>query len=259
MDVHTLPHWRTIDFISDLHLQASEPATYRVWQHYLTQTHADALFILGDWFEVWVGDDVLQESNSFELQCCKLVHQAAQRMAIFVMHGNRDFLIGADCMNACQATLLPDPCVLDTQQQRWLLSHGDALCIDDTDYMHFRKQVRSTAWQNTFLAKPLAERQTIARELRQQSEQRKNTTSSYTDVDTTLALTWLRDANATHMIHGHTHQPAVHLLDPPHQRWVLSDWDGTASPARAEVVRLHLHPDHPPRPERLHVQHAISS
>ncbi len=259
MEVRAQPHWRTIDFISDLHLQASEPATYQAWQYYLENTRTDALFILGDWFEVWVGDDALQQPNSFELQCCELMRRASQRMAIFIMHGNRDFLMGTDCMNACRATLLPDPCVLDTQQQRWLLSHGDALCIDDTAYMQFRKQVRSAAWQSTFLSKPLADRQAIARELRQQSEHRKNTSSSYVDIDTKLALAWLRDANASHMIHGHTHQPAVHKLDDQHQRWVLSDWDGAASPVRAEIVRLHLHPTLPPRPERLNLQDAISS
>jgi UDP-2,3-diacylglucosamine hydrolase len=162
------PTWRAIDFISDLHLQASELATFHVWQQYMQSTPADAVFILGDLFEVWVGDDALQ-CGSFESQCADVIGQTAARVPLFFMHGNRDFLVGSALMDLCTARLLDDPTVLIFQGQRWLLSHGDALCIDDLPYMQFRAQVRSPEWQQAFLAKPLTERQAIARGLRQQS------------------------------------------------------------------------------------------
>jgi UDP-2,3-diacylglucosamine hydrolase len=230
--------WRSIDFISDLHLQASEAATFNVWQQYMQSTPADALFILGDLFEVWVGDDALQ-SGSFESQCADVVKQTAARMPVFFMHGNRDFLVGSALISQCNAHLLDDPTVLVFDGQRWLLSHGDELCIEDLPYMQFRAQVRSPEWQQAFLAKPLAERQAIARSLRQQSEaKKKQSAADYADVDTSAALQWLQAANARALIHGHTHKPATHPLDGARQRVVLSDWDASATPPRAEVLRL---------------------
>lgn len=231
------PSWLVVDFISDLHLQASEPATFAAWQHYMQTTPADALFILGDLFEVWVGDDVLQECG-FEHQCAQVIKQTAVTLPTFFMHGNRDFLIGNDMMSACNTTLLSDPTVLSFNSKRWLLSHGDALCTDDAPYMAFREQVRSADWQQTFLAKPLAERQTIARGLRQQSEAQKRSVAAYADVDAKAARQLLLSANASTLIHGHTHKPAVHDLGGGLQRVVLSDWDAQGTPPRAEVLRL---------------------
>lgn len=231
------PDWLKLDLISDLHLQASEPATFTAWQRYMQTTPADAVFILGDLFEVWVGDDALVE-GSFEAQCAQVIRQTAARVPVFFMHGNRDFLVGHDLMTACHTTLLNDPSLLTFHGQRWLLSHGDALCLGDTAYMAFRKQVRSADWQKTFLAKPLAERQTIARGLRQQSEARKQTGADYADVDTQAARQLLLQANASTLIHGHTHKPANHDLGDGLQRVVLSDWDVEAIPPRAEVLRL---------------------
>jgi UDP-2,3-diacylglucosamine hydrolase len=229
--------WRAIDFISDLHLQADEPETFNAWRRYMQTTPADALFILGDLFEVWVGDDVLQD-HGFEKQCAQVVGQTAGRMATFVMHGNRDFLVGSGLMKACNTTLLSDPTVLTFNNQRWLLSHGDALCLDDVDYMAFRQQVRSADWQQAFLVKPLSERQAIARVLRQQSEARKTSGAAYADVDSQAARQLLLEANARTLIHGHTHKPADHHLGEGMQRVVLSDWDALATPPRAEVLRL---------------------
>ena len=231
------PDWRTVDFISDLHLQGSEVSTFEAWRLYMQSTPADAVFILGDLFEVWVGDDALQAA-SFEAQCAQVVRETSARVPTFFMHGNRDFLVGNVLMNACKCTLLADPTVLVFNEQRWLLSHGDALCIADTAYMAFRQQVRSKAWQEMFLAKPLAERQTIARGLRQQSEAAKKSVTKYADVDAVLATAWLRAANASTLIHGHTHKPREHELGNGLQRVVLSDWDAAASPPRAEVLRL---------------------
>ena len=229
--------WRAIDFISDLHLQASEPATFQAWQSYMQTTPADALFILGDLFEVWVGDDVLEE-HGFEHRCAQVIQQTAARVPTFFMHGNRDFLAGSGMMTACNTTLLADPAVLNFNHQRWVLSHGDALCLGDTAYMAFRQQVRSTEWQQAFLAKPLAERQAIARGLRQQSEARKKSGAEYADVCPQAARQLLLDANASTLIHGHTHKPGAHDLGNGLQRVVLSDWDAAATPPRAEVMRL---------------------
>ena len=237
MELTAGPSWQAVDFISDLHLQASEPATFDAWQHYMQTTPADAVFILGDLFEVWVGDDVLQE-RGFEDQCAQVIAQTAARVPTFFMHGNRDFLVGSGLMTACNTTLLHDPTVLSFNHQRWLLSHGDALCLDDTAYMAFRQQVRGADWQLGFLAKPLPERQAIARGLRQQSEAHKSSGADYADVDATAARQLLLEANATTLIHGHTHKPASHDLGSGLQRVVLSDWDASASPPRAEVLRL---------------------
>jgi len=238
------PAWRTVDFISDLHLNADEPATFAAWQHYLQDTPADAVFILGDLFEVWVGDDAVsadfraRPETGFENRCARVLAQAGSRLALFFMHGNRDFLVGPAFMDTCHATLLDDPTVLSFAGQRWLLSHGDALCLDDLDYMKFRQQVRSPGWQRAFLAKPLAERLSLAREMRRQSEARKQSGMDYADVDSNAARQWLQAAQAPTLIHGHTHKPALHDLGNGMSRVVLSDWDAQASVPRADVLRL---------------------
>ncbi|MEO6016647.1 MAG: UDP-2,3-diacylglucosamine diphosphatase [Polaromonas sp.] len=233
------PSWRTVDFISDLHLHASEPATFEAWQNYMQTTPADAVFILGDLFEVWVGDDAVGSPHpGFDDKCAHVLSQTGQGLALFFMHGNRDFLVGQDMMARSQTVLLQDPTALVFNQQRWLLSHGDALCLGDVDYMRFRREVRSRKWQQDFLAKPLAERQAIAAALRTQSEARKQTGVVYADVDTDGARSWLRAADASVMIHGHTHKPAAHDLGDGLGRVVLSDWDLAAQPPRAEVLRL---------------------
>lgn len=228
--------WRTVDFISDLHLQAAEPETFEAWRRYMSGTPADAIFILGDLFEVWVGDDAAGEPG-FAADCAAVLQAASSRAPVFFMHGNRDFLVGEGYLSACRATFLPDPTVLDFADKRWLLTHGDALCLDDTEYMRFREQVRSPEWQRDFLAKPLAQRQAIARELREQSESRKSSAIGYADVDGPAALAWLEAADAHAMIHGHTHKPADHLLGGG-TRTVLSDWDAAAEPPRLEALRL---------------------
>ncbi|MDB5744630.1 MAG: UDP-2,3-diacylglucosamine hydrolase [Polaromonas sp.] len=236
--------WRTVDFISDLHLNAEEPATFAVWQAYLQSTPADAVFILGDLFEVWVGDDAVSDDfhahpdASFENCCASVLAQTGRRLALFFMHGNRDFLVGVSLMKNCNAALLNDPAVLAFASQRWLLSHGDALCLDDTEYMAFRRQVRAPDWQRAFLAKPLAERQTIAGDMRRQSEARKHSGVAYADVHTGTARQWLQAAHAGTLIHGHTHKPARHDLGEGLSRVVLSDWDAVAPVPRADVLRL---------------------
>jgi UDP-2,3-diacylglucosamine hydrolase len=229
--------WRAIDFISDLHLQASQEDTVQAWRQYMASTPADAVFILGDLFEVWVGDDAAL-APGFAAECAEVLRTTATRAALFFMPGNRDFLVGRSFLDRARTTLLDDPTVLQFDGRRWLLTHGDALCLGDTEYMGFRQQVRNAAWQEEFLAKPLAQRQAIARALRQQSEDRKRAVSDYADVDSGAALAWLEAAQAHALVHGHTHRPADHLLGARGWRAVLSDWDAAAEPPRQQVLRL---------------------
>jgi UDP-2,3-diacylglucosamine hydrolase len=231
-------HWRTVDFISDLHLQASEPATVAAFERYLASVEADALFILGDLFEVWVGDDALREPGSFEAQACAALKTAAQRIPVYFMHGNRDFLAGPAFLAHCGITGLSDPTVLEFGDQRFVLSHGDLLCLDDVDYQQFRVQARSEAWQTQFLSQPLATRRAQARGIRQESEARKQSGATYADVDSPAAIAWLQATGAHTLIHGHTHRPANHMLAQGLQRVVLSDWDAAALPPRGETLRL---------------------
>ncbi|WP_353140430.1 UDP-2,3-diacylglucosamine diphosphatase [Limnohabitans sp.] len=238
-------HWQRVDFISDLHLDASEPATFDAWAKHMAHTPADALFILGDLFEVWVGDDT---QDPFALQCMAALKTTSQRMPVFFICGNRDFLVGPDLFNATGVQSLSDPTLLDlgsdegATRTRILLSHGDALCLEDHDYLAFRAQVRQPEWQAAFLAKPLAERQTYARSVRSASEARKQSHAQdpdfagYADVDTQAAIEWLKAVDAQVLLHGHTHKPAMHDLGQGLTRWVLSDWDADAQPPRLEVL-----------------------
>ena len=242
------PHWRTVDFLSDLHLQVSDRATFAAWQRYLAQTPADAVFMLGDLFEVWVGDDALDErldepldgSASFEAECCAVLQAAAPHKALFFLPGNRDFLVGDAFLQRSGVTGLADPTVLAFAGQPWLLSHGDALCLDDVAYQRFRSVARSAEWQTQFLAQPLATRRAQARAIRDHSEARKDAGEIYADVDSATACDWLRSAKAHTLIHGHTHRPGMHPLADGDglSRWVLSDWDAAAQPPRADLLRL---------------------
>ena len=159
------------------------------------------------------------------------------------MHGNRDFLAGASLMQRTGMQALPDPCVLPLGLNRFVLSHGDQLCLEDTDYLAFRAQVRSAAWQDEFLARPLDERRALARQMRAQSESRKQTQPHYADVDAPMAKAWLDEADAQVLIHGHTHRPGQQTLGSgaapskdPKLRWCLSDWDASAQPPRVEMT-----------------------
>jgi len=201
-------------------------------------TQADALFILGDLFEVWVGDDIAQ-APGFEADCADVLRATARRLPVFFLAGNRDFLVGERFAQDTGITLLHDPTVLAFGAQRWLLTHGDALCLDDTEYMAFRAMVRAPRWQQDFLALPLEKRRAIARGMRANSEEMKRGDRVYADVDTRSALAWLGAADAATMVHGHTHKPAEHALDAAHRRIVLSDWDAEAQPPRLQALRIH--------------------
>lgn len=261
--------WHCVDFISDLHLNRREPATLRAWQHYLAHTTAQAVFQLGDLFDVWLGDDALDTSagassasgadEEFERVCATTLRDASSRVDLFFMRGNRDFLLGHNCASTCGMRLLPDPCLLDFAAERWLLSHGDALCLADTDYMAFRAQVRGLAWQQQFLARTMAERRAIAADLRQRSEARKRSAPAPADVDAIAAADWLRRASARTMLHGHTHRPADHALPDGMRRIVLSDWDLHANPPRAQVLRISTSDGHVATLRRLSLHQACAA
>ncbi|MBX3620329.1 MAG: UDP-2,3-diacylglucosamine diphosphatase [Rhizobacter sp.] len=238
-EVHAPAGWHCIEFISDLHLSADTPRTFDAWAAYMSATSADAVFILGDLFEVWVGDDARFEG--FEARCAEVLRDAASRRHVAFMVGNRDFLVGPDLLQACGVSPLPDPVVLVAFGQRWLLTHGDALCLADTEYQHFRATVRGSAWQQAFLAQALPIRREYAAEVRRQSEARKKNQSSpadWADVDFPAARALLRSATSQTMLHGHTHRPATESLGEGCVRHVLSDWDLDHASLRAEVLRL---------------------
>ena len=244
-ELQALQHWRTVDFISDLHLSESEPATFDAWQRYMTSTNADAVFILGDLFEIWVGDDCIRVDLSlqstdlnFEERCTLVLQTAGKRLNLFFMHGNRDFLLGQQMMATTHAKMLEDATVLTFQQQRYLLTHGDMLCLSDTQYLAFRDIVRQPAWQQTQLEKSLTERQAMGRHMRLESQKNQQNLLEYADVDEAETLVWLHAANAKTMIHGHTHKPADHDLGNGLKRVVMTDWDLKATPKRAEVLQL---------------------
>ena len=240
--------WQTIDFISDLHLQVAEPATAKAWFDYMASADnnsADAIFILGDWFEVWVGDD---DEDPFAALCAAVMRQRAKGnkggkpCELFIMHGNRDFLFGPAAAVRCGMELLHDPVRFTLGKHTYLLSHGDALCLADTEYMAFRATVRGADWQQNFLVQPLAKRREMAAHMRAQSEARhvRQPANETADVDAQAATDWLAQAGCNTLIHGHTHRPAEHALPGGRTRVVLSDWDccPQALTPRAEVLRL---------------------
>ena len=232
------PAWRCIDLLSDVHLHADMPRTFEAWRSHLLQTRADAVLMLGDLFEVWVGDD--QRFTGFDARCLQVLQLAARQRVLAFLPGNRDFLLG-DAMLADAGLLrLADPTVLLAFGQRWLLSHGDALCLSDTAYQQFRQQVRAPGWQQAFLAQPLVVRQQQARVMRDASaaHQASRPSADWADVDDTAAGAWLDRAAAPALIHGHTHRPARHALAGGRSRHVLGDWDLDATPPRASALRL---------------------
>lgn len=231
------PHWQCIDFISDLHLASDTPRTFEAWSHYLLHTPADAVFMLGDLFEVWVGDDARE--SGFERDAVSVLRRASAGRMLAFMVGNRDFLVGDATLRDARVIGLSDPTVLLAFGQRVLLTHGDALCLADVEYQRFRTEVRSIAWRSRFLGLPLAERRRMARSLRDASEARKRETPAHdwADIDVATAVQWLCAASAPTLIHGHTHRPGSEELAPGYRRHVLSDWD-LEHGARAEVLRF---------------------
>ena len=211
-------------FISDLHLSPRSPGATRLFLDFLVDRArlADELYILGDLFEAWIGDDDGDEAYNASIV------SADAGLEIGVMHGNRDFLLGQHFAEVTGSRLLSDPYILSTAEWQFVLSHGDALCLDDLEYMAFRQQVRTPEWQAAFLKKPLSERRAIAAHMRQMSEQGQRAKENYlTDLQPAATEDFLREHGYATFIHGHTHQPAKHdhiVVGIHVERWVLADW-----------------------------------
>ena len=233
-------HWRAVDFISDLHLAASMPATFQAWADHLQHTDADAVIIVGDLFEVWVGDDA--RHRGFEAACLDVLSSASSHRWLGFLHGNRDFLLGPAMAADCGLTLLPDPTLLQAWGRRVLVTHGDEWCLSDVDYQAFRRTVRSPGWQREFLARPLGERLQLAAQMRRESRARQAFDGRPgADVDVPTAVSWLDACGADTLVHGHTHRPDCHRLQLDGRdcvRHVLADWHGTARWLAFDGVRL---------------------
>ena len=234
--------------ISDLHLQESRPDITRAFVDFVAAVPAGCrrFFILGDLFELWIGDDA--ESALADEVAASLQALAARGVKIHLMHGNRDFLIGDDYAARCGGELISEPFELEVDGANWLLLHGDALCIDDTGYMEFRRMVRNPAWQREFLARPLAERQAWADRAREQSQvATAGKPAEIMDVNHGAVLDLIRESGRHRILHGHTHRPAVHELpeagpnpDEPALRVVLGDWERQGWYAAIDGARFTL-------------------
>jgi UDP-2,3-diacylglucosamine hydrolase len=230
--------------ISDLHLSAAALATLGRFLRFCADEaprHAE-LLILGDLFEAWIGDDALDDDAVARAVAAALRSLTDRGQRVFVMHGNRDLLLGAGFLRATGAQLLADPCVATIAGREVLLAHGDAWCTQDVDYMRFRAMVRLATTQRQFLASPRPARLAFMGAARQHSEAGKQEKSmEIMDVTPAAVDEALRATGLTLLIHGHTHRPAVHhfrLAGRPAERRVLPDWDFDAAPARGGAIAL---------------------
>ncbi len=225
-------------FISDLHLDASRPHITRLFVDFVRDeaSQANALYILGDLFEAWIGDDAAEETADQVATALAELHEHG--VPCFFMHGNRDFLLGDDYARRARMTLLPDPCVIDIEGERLLLMHGDTLCTDDAPYQAFRAQSHSPTWQRAFLAQPIAQRQAFAEHARAESTRyTRSVADAITDVNDDAVQAALRENKVWRLIHGHTHRPALHRIDldgTPAERSVLGDWYEQGSAIRMD-------------------------
>jgi len=215
-------------FISDLHLQESRPDITKAFLGFLehTASKAEKLYILGDLFEAWIGDD---DQNDFISNIQSALLKINKTTEVFFMHGNRDFLIGSEFASSSGLKLLNDPCSEEMFGNQVLLMHGDLLCIEDHDYQAFRKTSRDPKWQNEFLTKTIKERQEIAHNLRTMSKEATGTKKEeIMDVSATEVIRTMKESSVNLLIHGHTHRPKSHKItvnDQPAERIVLGDWD----------------------------------
>lgn len=234
-------------FISDLHLAEERPESTERFARFLAEVvpGADALYILGDLFEYWVGDDSLPDG--LPARVAGLLRPAARSTPAFFMHGNRDFMVSSRFAAETGVCLIPDPTVIDLYGERTLLMHGDTLCTGDHGYLALRAQVRNPAWQAAALARPIGERVALARDLRGKSEDAKGGKGeAIMDVTGEAVRAAFAAAGCRVMIHGHTHRPARHehtAQGRPCVRWVLPDWYGSggyleATPAAIRAVDL---------------------
>lgn len=235
----TMPARTLALFISDLHLQAAQPATAQAFFAFLDERAmaAQALYLLGDLFEYWPGDDDL--SDPFHQHIARAIRAVSDSgVAVFWIAGNRDFLIGPAFAQAAGLTLLAEPYSTDIGGQRVTLVHGDAQCTGDTSYMAFRAQVRDPAWQAQFLAMPLAQRKAIIAGMREGSREAHATkTMEIMDVAPDALAQLFADSGSNIIIHGHTHRPALHQ-DGDRRRYVLPDWEPLSEPPRGGWIGI---------------------
>ncbi len=226
-------------FISDLHLCGERPAITGLFLDFLRRARkSDALYILGDLFEYWIGDEAVEQREF--LSIIRGLHELTTcGTPVFVMHGNRDFLMGDGFEHATGSHLLNDPARIDLYGTPTLLMHGDSLCTDDTEYMTFRAKVRSPAWQQKFLAKTIVERDRIVRDFREIS---KNSTAAkqpeIMDVNQKAVESVMHEHRVQRLIHGHTHRPKEHAFNldgQPARRMVLGDWYEHGSVLRVDA------------------------
>jgi len=231
-------------FVSDVHLDAAAPEAVEQFLDFL-RTHAadaEALYIMGDLFEAWVGDD---DPDPTKARVCESLRAlTATGVGCFVLHGNRDFLIGRDFCRRTGSRLLADPVVADLDGERVLLTHGDALCTDDHSYQELRSTVRTPEWQRRFLALPLADRELLANQARAGSkEHTSRTIPNIMDVNQDAVSTAYRATKVRRIMHGHTHRPGVHdtaIEGEPAQRMVLGAWYEQGSYIQYESGRYEL-------------------
>lgn len=228
-------------FISDLHLSADQPHSMAEFRQFITgiAPHADALYILGDLFEYWAGDDHLEDPFHAEVAAA-LASLAHHRTPVYLLRGNRDLLMGQVLAEACHATLLDDPVQIDLYGVPTLLTHGDTLCTDDLEYQRYRAMVRDEEFQRRFLAQPLMERKEYIAGLRARSMAEKQVKDeAVMDVNDEAVAALLREFDYPRLIHGHTHRPArhEHLVDGHRcERWVLADWHEQGSALRVDAM-----------------------
>ncbi|MDP1633457.1 MAG: UDP-2,3-diacylglucosamine diphosphatase [Gallionellaceae bacterium] len=226
-------------FISDLHLSADHSASMLAFQRFIAEAapQAEALYILGDLFEYWAGDDDLEDA--FHAQVIAALRSPMRHgTRVYLLHGNRDLLMGQALADACHARLLHDPTLIDMYGTPTLLSHGDILCTGDTEYQRYRAQVHDAAFQQQFLARPLTERKAYIEQLRSRSTMEKQgKDSAIMDVSEAAVAALLREYRYPRLIHGHTHLPAhhEHVVDGHRcERWVLGDWHQQGSALRCD-------------------------
>ena len=225
--------------ISDLHLQPERAALTEAFLRFLDERALKArqLYLLGDLFEYWAGDDDL--SAPFHQQIVAALRRVSDAgVQLFWIAGNRDFLVGSGFAEACGLTLLPETWVIEAGGQRIALLHGDAQCTADVKYMEFRAQVRQPAWQQQFLSMPLAQRKQIIAGLREKSKEG-HADKSYEIMDVTPAAIAdvFAQTGTSIMIHGHTHRPALHVVDGK-RRYVLPDWEPESTPPRGGWIAI---------------------
>ena len=217
-------------FIADLHLSENRPHLLALFRQFMQEQapHAEKLYILGDLFDFWIGDD--EQSNLISEVQQLIRHLTEQGVPCYFQHGNRDFLIGKKFANACGLTLLPTYQVIDLYGTPTLLCHGDTLCVDDVKYQHYRKKVHQKWRQWLFLHLPLKVRLKIAEKIRAKSHQDKQLKSTeIMDVNAAFVQKILAQFHVTQMIHGHTHRQKHHEIPPHFHRIVLGDWGETSS------------------------------